>query len=137
MDLDSIILNDEIKDYMGEMKYSEQESSLFLLGYLVAQVGNQQRTDREGKKPILNKINFNSMDLNKVKRLSNEIPEKLRQNGVLRYNEKEYFAHKKLMDKHRNDWYLSKHDNLYYIMSGYAYGTTKAIYRKEKENDKE
>lgn len=132
MELDSIILGDEIKDYMETMRYSDEEGSLFLLGYLVAQVGNKQRVEREGKKPILNKINFNSMDLNKVKRLSNEIPEKLRQNGVLKYNEKEYFAHKKLMDKHRNNWNLSKHDNLYYIMSGYAYGSTKAIYRKEK-----
>lgn len=136
MDLDSIILEDEIKAYMEEMNYSEQEASLFLLGYLVAQVGNKQRMEREGKKPILNKINFNSMDLNKVKRLSNEIPEKLKQNGVLLYNEKQYFAHKKLMDKHRNDWKLSKHDNLYYIMSGYSYGSTIAIYRKGNKNDK-
>lgn len=136
MDLNSIILDDEIKNYMKEMNYSEQETSMFLLGYLVSQVGNKQRMEREGKKPILNKINFNSMDLNKVKRLSNEIPEKLRQNGVLMYNEKQYFAHKKLMDKHRNNWELSKHDNLYYIMSGYAYGTTEFAYRKENENDK-
>lgn len=135
MDLDSIILDGEIKSYMEEMSYSEQEASLFLLGYLVGQVGNKQRMEREGKKPILNKINFNSMDLNKVKRLSNEIPEKLRQNGILKYNEKQYFAHKKLMDKNRNNWDLSKHDNLYYIMSGYAYGSTIAIYRKGKAND--
>lgn len=136
MDLDSIILEDEIKNYMKEMSYSEQEASLFLLGYLVAEVGNKQRMEREGKKPILNKINFNSMDLNKVKRLSNEIPEKLKQNGVLKFNEKQYFAHKKLMDKNRNDWKLSKHDNLYYIMSGYAYGSTIAIYRKGNKDDK-
>lgn len=137
MDLDSLVLEDEIKNYMKEMSYSEQEASMFLLGYLVAQVGNRQRTEREGKKPILNKINFNSMDLSKIKRLSNEIPEKLRQNGVLKYNEKQYFAHKTLMDKNRNNWELSKHDNLYYIMSGYAYGTTKAAYRKGNEDDKE
>ncbi|MGO1470850.1 MAG: TIGR02556 family CRISPR-associated protein, partial [Tissierella sp.] len=135
MDLDSIILDEEIKNYMKEMNYSEQEASMFLLGYLVSQVGNRQRMEREGKKPILNKINFNSMDLNKVKRLSNEIPDKLRQNKILKYNEKQYFAHKKLMDKHRNDWQLSKHDNLYYIMSGYAYGTTKLIYKKGNEDD--
>lgn len=137
MDIDSLKLDDEMKGYMKEMKFSEQESALFLLGYLVSEVGNRQRIEREGKKPILNKINFNSMDLNKVKRLSNEIPEKMRQNDVLKYNEKVYFAHKKLLDKNRNDWTLSKHDNLYYIMSGYAYGTTKLMYRKGNEDDKE
>lgn len=135
MDLDSLVLDDEIKNYMEEMRYSEQEASMFLLGYLVSQVGNKQRMEREGKKPILNKINFNSMDINKIKRLSNEIPEKLRQNKVLRYNEKQYFAHKTLMDKHRHNWELSKQDNLYYILSGYAYGTTKASYRKGNEDD--
>ncbi|MBS4535597.1 TIGR02556 family CRISPR-associated protein [Clostridium sp. D2Q-14] len=135
MDIEKLDIYDHIKDYIEEMNYSEEESSLFLLGYLVAQVGNRQHREREGKKPILNKINFNSMDLNKIKRLSSEIVEKLRQNDVLKYNEKVYFAHKTLLDKHISHWNLSKHDNLYYIMSGYAYGTTKAMMGKENKND--
>ena len=135
MNIDILEINDNIKEYIDEMNYSEEESALFLLGYLVSEVGNRQYNDREGRKPILNKINFNSMDMNKVKRLSSEIVDKLRQNKILKYNEKVYHAHKKLMDKHIKDWSLNKHDNLYFIMSGYAYGTTKMMLRKGNEND--
>lgn len=137
MNINIIDVDEDMKNYLDEMKYSEQQTAMFILGYLVSQVGNRQYMDREGRKPILNKINFNSMDINKVKRLSSEIVNKLRQNKILKYNEKIYFVHKMLLDKHINRWELSKHDNLYYILSGYSYGTTKMMFRKEKNNDKE
>ncbi|SHJ60818.1 TIGR02556 family CRISPR-associated protein [Paramaledivibacter caminithermalis] len=136
MELNSLNIDDGIKEYIKEMKYSEKETVLFLLGLLVGKVGNRQYSDRNGKKPILNKLNFNGMDLAKVKRLSSEIVNKLRQNKILSYNEKIYSAHKQLFDKHIKNWDLDKYDNLYYILSGYSYATMKSI-SKERGNKNE
>ncbi|WP_427338321.1 TIGR02556 family CRISPR-associated protein [Caloranaerobacter sp. DY30410] len=135
MEVQKLDIESDVKKYIEEMRYSEEETAMFLLGYLVGKIGNKQYNERSGKKPILNKLNFNGMDLSKVKRLSSEIVDKLRQNKILKYNEKIYFAHKKLFDKHIKNWSLNKHDNLYYILSGYSYSTTKAILKEGGEDN--
>lgn len=130
MDISKLNIDEDIKRYIEEMGYTEEQTAMFLLGYLVGRVGNKQYSDRDGKKPILNKLNFNGMDLSKVKRLSSEIVNKLKQNKILKYNEIIYFEHKQLFDKNIKNWSLNKHDNLYYILSGYAYSTAKSIYKE-------
>lgn len=48
------------------MGYNEQETAMFLLGYLIGEIGNvQYRKTEEGTKPILNKLNFNGLDRQK------------------------------------------------------------------------
>lgn len=71
---------------------------------------------------ILNKLNFHGMDGAKVRRLSSEVFEKLRQVKILAYNEKLYAAHKGLLDARMGKgWTLNKDDNLFYLLSGYGY----------------
>ncbi|RKD31273.1 TIGR02556 family CRISPR-associated protein [Thermohalobacter berrensis] len=135
MDTDKLNIEDDMKNYIEEMRYNEEEAAMFLLGCLVGKVGNKQYTDRSGKKPILNKLNFNGMDISKTKRLSSEIVSKLRQNKILKYNEKLYAAHKQLFDKNIKNWSLNKHDNLYYILSGYSYVTSKTMLREGGSKD--
>lgn len=137
MDMSKLNVDEDIKRYIKEMGYSEEQTAMFLLGYLVGKVGNKQYNDRDGKKPILNKLNFNGMDLAKVKRLSSEIVNKLRQNKILKYNEIIYFEHKQLFDKNIKNWSLSKHDNLYYILSGYSFATAKSIYKEGGKTDEQ
>jgi len=130
MDTSKLNVDEDIKRYIEEMEYSEEQTAMFLLGYLIGKVGNKQYSDRDGKKPILNKLNFNGMDIAKVKRISSEIVNKLRQNKILKYNEIIYFDHKQLFDKNIENWNLNKHDNLYYILSGYSFATAKSIYKE-------
>lgn len=124
-------------DYIDEMGYTEPQTGLFLLGYLVGQVGKAQYTPESGKKPILNKLNFLGMSLHKVQRLSNEIFEKLKQYRVLPYNEGVFSAMKLLLDKNRGKWNLTPQENVYYILSGYAYATWGAIGGKQETEGKE
>ena len=55
------------------------------------------------------------------------------------FTEKVFSVMKKLMDKHIKNWSLSDEENVYYILSGYAYNTYKKIkysrQRKEEKND--
>jgi len=120
------------------MGYNEQQTSLFLLGNIIGAIGNAQyKRSSDGKKPILNKLNFNGMDKSKLVRLSNEIFNKLRQEKILPYNEMIYGKFKELFDKNRDSWNLNKDENLFYILSGYGYCTNKAIMGERKGNNHE
>jgi len=123
----------DIKGYIGEMDYDEPQASLFLLGYLIGQIGVEQYTPGGKKKPILNKLNFMGMSLPRVQRLSSDIFEKLDQYRVLPYNEGVFAAMKALLDRNLGSWELNHQENVYYILSGYAYATWKAMMGKVQE----
>lgn len=135
MDVSSLNIRDNYKNFMNDMGYGEQQSALFLLGCLVGAVGRKQNRDADNKqgegrtagtyKPVLNKLNFNGMDFAKVKRLSSDIFEKLRQEKILMYNEAVFSAHKLLLGLNEKEWKCNKDENLYYILSGYAFETMK------------
>ncbi len=135
MDVSSLNIKDNYKNFMNDMGYGEQQAALFLLGCMVGAVGKKQNRDADSKqgesrtsgtyKPVLNKLNFNGMDFAKVKRLSNDIFEKLRQEKILTYNEAVFSAHKTLLGLNEKKWECNKDENLYYILSGYAFETMK------------
>ncbi|AIS53489.1 CRISPR-associated protein Cas8b/Csh1 [Thermoanaerobacter kivui] len=128
----------EIKNYLLEMKYSEPQAALFLMGYLISEVGKGQYSSGHKSKPILDKINYQGMSFKKVQQLSNLIFEKLRQYDKLRFNEQVYSEMKKLMDKYRGekDWPLTSEENVFYILSGYAFGSRMSG-KKENLEEKE
>ncbi|WP_461205018.1 TIGR02556 family CRISPR-associated protein [Clostridium sp. DL1XJH146] len=137
MDISTLNLKDDLKNYIDTMGYSEEETALFLLGYLVGQVGNAQgKRSEERKKPILNKLNFGGIDKSKMIRLTSDIFNKLKQEKILRYNEGVFAETKRLIDANLNNWKLNKHENLFYILSGYSYSTTK-LFGKKKEGGNE
>jgi len=128
-----LMILDDIKEYLGEMRYDEPMISLFLLGKLIGEIGIAQYSKGDMKKPILNKLNFQGMHLEKIKRLFSEVFEKMRQYRVLTSeNEQLYAIAMRLLDRNKNAWSLSSQDNVFYILSGYAYITYKAITKKTK-----
>ena len=83
--------------------------------------GYNQRTEGYKKKPILNKIDLQGMGPEKLVRLSNDVLEKLRQYDKLQYNEYIYTTFKLLMDANISQWKLSNQENVFYLLSGYAF----------------
>jgi CRISPR-associated protein Csh1 len=135
MDLD---IKDVLKEYVGEMGFDEEQTSLFLLGYLMGQIGNQQAKRSTGdikNKPILNKLNFNGMDKKRLIRLSTEVFNKLRQEKILQYNEKTYYEMTRLMNMKLNNWSYSSDENLFYILSGFSFKGYKKDKGGEEQND--
>lgn len=137
MDTSDLKVKDDIKDYILEMEYDEQQSAMFLLGYLIGEIGNAQyKRMGEDRKPILNKLNFGGIDKNKIIRLTNDIFNKLVQEKIRKYNEVTFSECKRLLDLNKDSWKLNKQENLFYILSGYGYDTTRAMLNKGgKENE--
>ncbi|WP_152947877.1 TIGR02556 family CRISPR-associated protein [Desulfofundulus thermobenzoicus] len=129
-------LNGAMQDYLREMDYNGPATALFLLGYLMNQVGREQAEAGYRQKPVLEKLNYAGMLWSKVVRLSNIVFDQLRQYDILRYNEGLFAIMKKLFDAHREQWPFSPEENVFYILSGYAYATRAAIKAKaDRENN--
>ena len=131
---EKLLLPKDILEYFTDLEiYSDrQKQALFLIGYLIGEIGNKQsQTSDTKKKPILNKINFQGMDYKKLMRLSNDIVEKLNQYKILSFNENIFSAVKKLLESNAN-WQLSNQENVFYVLSGYAYSNY--MIRKRSKN---
>ncbi|BBB31812.1 CRISPR-associated protein Csh1 [Thermotomaculum hydrothermale] len=124
-------INEEFEKYIQEAGFNERQISLFLLGTLIGDIGTKQA--KYGSKPILNKINFQGMSLEKLQILFNEVYQKLQQEKLL-YPDVEiiYEKAKELFDKHLKDWGLKPYENVYYILSGFSF-KTKLNIEKAKE----
>ncbi len=130
------ILDENITQYVQKMGYSEEETALFLLGYLIGEIGAKQlQGSSSSKKPILNKINFNGMNARNILTLSNEVFEKLDQYQIRKYNERIFAFMKSLLDAHIKNWSLSEVENVYYILSGYAFCTYQMLTRGKKKEE--
>lgn len=137
MDGEKLFLRDDMKRYIEEMGYDEPKAALFLLGYLVGQVADAQRSGGMDNKPVLDKLNYQGMTKLRILRLSDEIFEKLKQYKRLPYNESIFAQHRMLMEKYIANWPLSDQENVFYILSGYAYNTLSAIKAKGRNENKE
>ena len=120
-------LDEDLANYIKMMNFDNQKAGLFLFGVIIASIASEQyKIDQ--KKPILDKLNYQGMPLLKVKSLANELFDKMRQYKVLNfYTEQIYSLAKQLFDMEEKSWKTTPQENVYYILSGYAYKTKKTI----------
>lgn len=135
LNLDEYPLNENLKNYIKSMEFDEQKTSMFLLGYLIGEIGKEQKNPETNKKPILDKINYNGMSLNKLLILTNEVFDKLNQYRIRQYNEGIFYTIKSLLDKNINNWKLKDSENVYYILSGYAFSTNLFFIKGGKKDE--
>ena len=136
MDVSLLELDEKLRTYIKTMNYTEEQVTMFMLGFMVGRVGNQQNKLNETK-PILRKINFHAMDKPKIMRLANEVFEKMYQLKIDKYYEKEYGLCKSLLDKNIKNTGLSSVETVFYILSGYAYSTNNWAKKSDKSENKE
>ncbi|QTA37934.1 TIGR02556 family CRISPR-associated protein [Thermosipho ferrireducens] len=135
-----LTIDESLEKYIRALELNEQKLALFLLGILVASIGAEQYRI-SSKKVILEKINFGGMPFTKLKSFAIQIFEKLNQYKILTWeNENLYAVAKELLDKSEKEWKLSPAENVYYILSGYAWKTQRimsfANSNKKEEDDK-
>ena len=113
-------LNDyqnKIEDFFRSMNFENHQKALFYLGRMLSSVAYIQK---DKKKTVLDKLNFNGMDKNDIQRLRNALIEKAKQ-----YNEvdkvifndarfSEYFDY--------NNWSTNPNEALFFILTGYSFG---------------
>ncbi|WP_456426530.1 type I-B CRISPR-associated protein Cas8b/Csh1 [Desulfurobacterium sp.] len=150
-------ISEEFNEYIEECGFDEKQTALFLLGTLIADVGSKQakygskpssffeeekekncsKQAKYGSKPVLNKINFQGISLGRLQILFNEIYEKLEQEKLLYPQEEIIYAKaKELLDRNKKNWNLKPYENVYYLLSGYAF-KTKLNIEKSKEKKEE
>lgn len=143
MNIEGLNLDTRIESFLTEMNYEEEHCALFLLGYLIGEIGNAQRNADLLSEPILNKLNYQGMTIIKIDRLINEIAEKLKQYKatvkeknkrvhLLYLNNNSYAICNKLWIKNRKNWKLTNQENVLYILSGYSFNTMLRINYKNK-----
>lgn len=147
MEVEALNLDIRIKEFIKKMEYEEEQSALFLLGYLIGEVGNAQRNAELSSEPILNKLNYQGMTTIKIDRLILEMTEKLKQYKTIINKEGEkskkvhllyvnnsiYAACNQLWLSNRKNWGLSNQENVLYILSGYSFNNMLRInYKKIK-----
>jgi CRISPR-associated protein Csh1 len=113
--------------------YDDHRKALFLLGVLIGNVGNKQFKAGHKTKPILNKINFDGMNIQAIIRLTNEVFEKMIQYKILKFNESLFHQYKNIIDTKHQSWSLNNQENVFYILSGYSFTTYQAITKGEIE----
>ncbi len=113
----------KIDEWFKAMGYNGVQQALFLLGYLLGEVGYKQYAKSREKKPILEKIDFNGMRAEKVMLLANQVFKSLMDYRILHNNEKIYYYMKERLDRHINELRASPVENTFYILSGYAFCT--------------
>ncbi|UYP01351.1 type I-B CRISPR-associated protein Cas8b/Csh1 [Oceanotoga sp. DSM 15011] len=123
MNIEELGIKDEnIKKYINTVGYDEQKTALFLLGYLMGEIGKKEaKGNDENKKPILNKLNYKGSDFKKIQKLYVTVFGKLKQEKILKYYEKLHGIIGFLINKNENTWNLNASENEYYILSGFGY----------------
>jgi len=125
----------KLERFLSKQGYTEPQRGLFLLGFLVAQIGTAQYNKGDERKSILNKVNFEGMSSERIKHLANCVLDGLRNYRLLNpYNEAIYACMKAMLDRNIEKM-QNPLDNTFYILSGYAYGTLQRISGGERENE--
>ncbi|MEM2910799.1 MAG: TIGR02556 family CRISPR-associated protein [Nitrososphaerota archaeon] len=120
-------LPENIREWFKKMEYNGSQQALFLLGCLVGKVGSAQYRKKDEKKSILDKIDFNGMGGERVMELAVRVFKSLRDYRILSYNEVLYHIMKASLDKHINELRRNPLENVFYILSGYAFETYQSI----------
>lgn len=113
-----------VDSFFEKMEYGEAEIAIFYLGRVLSSIAFAQYKKGHESKPVLNKINFNGMDVQAIVRLSLDLAEKVRQYGIHRETDWNFA---RFREKFNNkNWPLTKEQNVFYLMAGYSFGLTKS-----------
>jgi len=136
-------IDEPYANVLNELAFNVPQRAVFMLGVLLARVASEQykasrpspsgteavlgRGDNGrstgGSKPVLEKVNYHGMSLMRVRQFSVDIFDKLRQYRRLTDSERDWTTAKLLLEAEATRWPLSDQDNVYYLLTGYAYET--------------
>ncbi len=105
---------------------------LFLLGVVTASVGREQYNKGDTKKAILDKVDFEGMDISDVRVFSDRLMEALRNYKILDRNEACLAKAIKLINEDQSSLQSSQ-ENSFWIVSGYSWKTLQIMSHGKKE----
>lgn len=124
------------EDFLSVQGFSTEAKGLFYLGMLIYQIGNAQYRQDHKAKPILDKITYSGMNNHDVLTLYMETLDKIRQYkkyvNIWLCERIEKQLHYNLGNL-KNVKLFNEKENVFFIMSGYAYSVDN--YKKEDFNE--
>lgn len=113
----------KIDNFFIQMNYIDYQKALFYLGRMLSSVAYIQK---DKKRTVLDKLNFNGMDKTDILRLRNALIEKAKQYKEVdkvifndsRFNQ--YFNFNKWVDE--NNKSVNPNEALFFILTGYSFG---------------
>jgi len=112
--------SDKVQKFFTDMGYTAQQQTLYWLGQLISKIGNAQFKKGHPQKPVLNKINYNGMDYNKIQRLYVDGFELATQYKIIdgiNYSSKMF---SKGFPADEKLWTLTPQESVFYILSGFS-----------------
>lgn len=116
--------NQKIYAFFDRLEYKNDQKAMFFLGRMLSVVAFLQK---DKKKNVLDKVNFNGMKQAAILRLRNDLVEKAKQyntkqnNGLSKvaFSDAEFSKHFKY-----NGWSMNPEEAVFFILSGYSFGIT-------------
>lgn len=114
---------EKILAFFEKMGYNEDQKALFYLGRVLNSVAYAQVLAKHKNKPILNKLNYNGMDLASLAKLVIELSEKTQQYTLHASNEWLMSRFTDVFKPNGWDIRVSKDEALLYLLLGYSFRT--------------
>jgi len=109
--------DESIKDFFEKMKLNDPQQAMFYLGRMLNSVEFIQKGK---KKTVIDKVNFNGMDRDDIRRLRLSLLEKAKQYSKVG---KVIFTDSKFGDLfHYNQWNMNPQEAVFFLMTGYSFG---------------
>lgn len=116
-------MNDQIESFFRKMNYNESQKALFYLGRILNSIGYAQYQKGHTSKPIMNKINYNGMDRDDIRRLIIDLKEKAKQYDILGKTEYNFSRFTDYFNY--NEWNMDPEEAVFFLLSGYSFFITK------------
>jgi len=112
-----------MEDFLEQQGFLPEARALFYLGALVNRVAWKQSGKGHKTKPVLNKINYQGMNRRDILRLYEDTLDLIRHyfEGVPLYIGQYMERFHNYFGSLEKAWLLNEQENVFYIMSGYAY----------------
>ncbi len=131
IDLENVEERKEM-EVLKEMKVDEQREALIRLGFILSSVSTAQFNNNLRNSPILDKVNFNGMDLRAIRGLVIRLEEKMKQyNLFFQNNIIDLMKVNSIVIREMGRWNLSNEDNVFYVMVGYS--LNRALHSRKEE----
>lgn len=121
-----------IRDFFVKMNFNQHQQAMFYLGRMLNAV---EFIQKEKKKTVIQKVNFNGMDIDDIQRLRISLVEKAKQYGKIG---KVIFTDRKFGELFDfNNWKMNSQEAVFFMLTGYSFGisTKEAETLEENKED--
>lgn len=122
---------EKLEAFFTKMRYKEPHKAMFYLGRSLSGIASAQVQAKHANKPILEKVNYNGMDVRSILKLYKELREKVKQ--YAKFNTFNYVEPSLRRFDERfqpENWELGPEEALFYLFAGYSFW----ISNDKKEN---